>query len=482
MIGRKREQEILWDLYDRGNLQLVAIYGRRRVGKTYLVNETFRGKISFSHSGISPLEIEQGDKQDDKSLLPTQLEAFYRSLVKEGFQGNKPKDWWEAFDDLEKVLDQKTEKRLLVFLDEIQWMDTPKSSFLAAFDSFYNLYGNKKGNLMVILCGSSTSWMMNKIVNNHGGLYDRVTRQIPLAPFSLEECKEYALSLGIDWSDYDLACCYMALGGIPYYWNYLSSKLSLSQNLDEMFFSKQAPLAGEFSRLFSSLFSQPEEMEQLVRTLAKKRRGLTQEEICKALHWNKGGTLTNRLKALEAGDFILRYVSFGEAKREPLYKLIDPFCLFYLTFVDTRTTVGDGAWLKISSSPKGYAWRGLAFENVCFHHIQQIKSALGISGVSTSASLWAKKGNDEDRGSQIDLLLERADNVCDACEIKFVEGEFEVDKDYHLVLADRKNALRSVLPSKRSLQFVLICTYGLKKNPYSSDFPYVITLEDLFRA
>ena len=193
-IGREQELKALNEMYHKNGFQMAVIYGRRRVGKTYLVNETFRGKISFSHSGISPLEIEQGDKQDDKSLLPAQLEAFYRSLVKEGFQGNKPKDWWEAFDDMEKVLDQKTEKRLLVFLDEIQWMDTPKSSFLAAFDSFYNLYGNKKGNLMVILCGSSTSWMMNKIVNNHGGLYDRVTRQIPLASFSLEECKEYALS------------------------------------------------------------------------------------------------------------------------------------------------------------------------------------------------------------------------------------------------------------------------------------------------
>lgn len=480
MIGRKKEQEILLDLYERGNLQLVAIYGRRRVGKTYLVNETFRGKISFSHSGISPLEAEQGDKQGNQSLIQAQLEAFYRSLRREGYQGAMPEDWWDAFAALEKVLDGKSDPRLLVFFDEIQWLDTPRSSFLTAFDSFYNLYGNQKGNLMVIVCGSSTAWMMSNIVNNHGGLYDRVTRQIPLAPFSLKECKEYALSLGIDWSNYDLACCYMALGGIPYYWNYLSPRLSLSQNLDEMFFSQKAPLSSEFSRLFSSLFSQPEEMEQLVRALAKKRRGLSQEEICATLCWKKGGTLSKRLKALEAGDFILRYAPFGEQKREPLYKLIDPFCLFYLTFVDAKTSVGEGDWLKISSSPKGNAWRGLSFENVCFHHIPQIKAALGISGVSTSSSLYTKRGSEEERGTQIDLLLERADNVCDVCEIKFVEGEFTVDRDYHLVLAERREAIRALLPKKRSLQSVLICTYGLKKNPYSPDFPFVITLDDLF--
>lgn len=479
IIGRKEEQQILEELYQRNVPNLVAVYGRRRVGKTYLVASVFGSRIPFRHTGIQPID---NCKKAYKSETKRQLEAFFISLQSYGWEEtNLPKNWLEAFAMLERLLEKKkAERKSVLFFDEIQWMDTSHSDFISAFGYFYNQWASVH-NVLVVICGSSTSWIQNKLINSHGGLYDRVTREIALKPFTLKECEEYVSQFGIEMSRYTLSCCYMTFGGIPFYWNYLTKNKSLVQNIDMLFFQQNGPLRSEFSRLFRSLFDHSDSVESIIRALFCKSRGLTRSEISAQTGIKKNGDLTSMLNSLIAGDFIVKYVSFGQNKKEPLYKLTDPFCLFYLNFVDKESSFGEGTWLKISDSPKVRTWQGLAFENVCFHHIPQIKDALGIRNLETSQSLWSKKGNDEDPGTQIDLILYRKDMICNMCEIKFLEDEFTIDKDYHLILTRRKNLLKEVLPKRFSVQNVLISSYGLKKNSYQNDFAYVLTLDDLFR-
>ncbi len=480
MIGRVNEQKKLNKLYEGNSAELVALYGRRRVGKTYLIDETFENRISFSHAGLSPIDNNNGNAR--KSQMKDQLDHFFRSLIISGYTGTKkPTSWLEAFYMLEDLLIKKynDNERILVFIDEIQWLDTPRAKFMTAFEAFWNGWACHKKNIMVIVCGSSSSWILDNIINNHGGLYGRVTYQMKLHPFSLYECEQYFNSMGIHFSQYDTAQAYMIVGGIPYYLNYFSKELSLPQNIDSLFFSSNALLKEEFDRMFSSLFNNAETMKLIIKAIHTKNKGLTRAEITKTTGITDSGNLSKQLNTLIAGDFIIKYNSFGSSKRNEVYKLTDPFCIFYLTFVaDNKLRQID--WINVADTQKVTAWKGYAFENVCWNHLTQIKSALQIAGVSTIESLWAKKGDDTSRGTQIDLIIERKDNVINMCEMKFYNEEFTVNKDYHLVLERRKSLLREIIPKRATIHNTLITTYGLKKISYFSDFVQVITLDQLF--
>ena len=476
MIGREKETRELNRLYDSGRAELVAIYGRRRVGKTYLVDETFEGRITFRHAGLSPAD------EDSKGLLEAQLNHFYNSLDLHGMEpAEKPTNWLDAFLLLEKHL-QKTDNgsRQLVFLDELPWMDSPRSGFLRAFEAFWNTWGCHRKNLMVIVCGSANSWVLDKLLNNHGGLYGRVTYEIKLSAFTLRECEEYYKSRNIPFSRYDIAQSYMIFGGIPYYLGYIDNELSLAQNVDMLFFSRSGVLKNEYDRLFDSVFSSPDTVKAIVNLLYKRNAGFTRQEIAEQLGIADGGTLTKYLNALLSSDFVVRYVPFGLGKREKHYKLVDPFCMFYLHFVSNQTETNERFWQQNVSSQSVVTWRGFAFENVCFNHIDQIKQALGISGVITSSSAWSKKGGDE-TGTQIDLLITRRDNVINMCEIKYASDEYTVDKAYYRVLLARPDQLRTMISPKMSIHSTLITTFGLKHNEYSGAFISVVTLEDLFK-
>ena len=483
IIGREDETKILNELYERDSAELVALYGRRRVGKTYLIDETFKNRITFRHSGLSPLDDRYKKDSSRSSRMKDQLKHFYHSLISQGKKKEKqPQSWLDAFymleDHLESIDDRKN--RQLIFFDEIQWLDTPKSGFMTGFEAFWNGWACHRSNIMVIVCGSSTSWILDNLINNHGGLYDRVTYQIRLLPFTLKECEKYFQSEGFEISRYDIVQSYMAVGGIPYYLKYFNKKYSLVQNIDAIFFSEGAPLKDEYDRLFSSLFVNPEVMKSIVEAIASMNRGLTRQEILRKTGIANSGEFTNYLKALISGGFIIRYSSFGENKREEFYKLVDPFCLFYLKFVKETLSGKAISWTNISESGRARAWSGYAFENVCFNHIKQIKSALEIGGVITSESLWSKKGSEESEGTQIDLIIERKDNVVNLCEIKFKNDKFVIDKNYHFTLVRRKNLLLEKVPKRSSVHNTLITTYGLKHNEYSGDFIQVITLDDLF--
>ena len=469
MIGRKEEINKLNELYNSKKAELVAVYGRRRIGKTFLIDETFKNCFTFKHAGLSPFD------EESNKLLEKQLNHFYRSLTFYGYkETSAPKDWYEAFFMLQNFLEKKNKKRILVFLDELPWLDTPRSNFISAFEGFWNNYACHKNNIMVIVCGSATSWIQNKLINNHGGLYNRLTYEMKLSPFTLKECEQYYQSINVPFTRYDIAQSYMALGGVPYYMSYVDKHLSLAQNIDKMFFARDGKLKLEYDRLFSSMFSNPETIKTIVEYLSTKNMGYTRKDIIKKLKISNGGTLSTSLNALIASDFVIKYIPFGFNKREAYYKLIDPFCLFYLRFFTKQKKNSENFFEQNITSTSINIWKGLSFENVCFNHIKQIKKALGITGVISSNSAWA---NDN---TQIDLLIHRNDNVVDMCEIKFYSGKFNINKNYYQTILDRQTTLASMLSKKEVVHNVLITTFKTTNSQYNSVFNNIITLDDLF--
>lgn len=475
IVGREKETEELLRLYHRQQSQLVAVYGRRRVGKTYLIRETFKGKFAFYHTGVSPVELE------GKNLLSTQLAAFNSSLLRYGAHTEEaPVSWMEAFDRLSALLESKPkEERLVVFIDEMPWMDTMRSGFITAFEHFWNGWGAGQDNLMLIVCGSATSWIQDNLVNSYGGLYDRVNAEIQLAPFTLRETEQLLQMQGVALSRYDIAQLYMAVGGIPMYLSYVQPGLSLAQIIDQLFFADKAKLKNEFNRLFSSLFKNPERCMSVIRTLSKRHAGYSREEIAQLTGIALGKELTNTLKALEVSDFIEYYKPFENDKRHQQYRLTDPFCKFYLGQVEGKNR-GANYWRDNENLPALATWRGLAFEDVCLRHIEQLKKAMDVSGVSSSNSAWTMQGMEQQKGMQIDLVIDRKDRVVNLCEMKFVNTEFEVKADYEQTLRSRLNWMVEHLGARRNVQLVLVTTYGLKYGIHSGIFQKVITLDRLF--
>jgi len=475
LIGREKEQKELLRRYRENQAEFIAVYGRRRVGKTFLIDETFRDMITFRHAGLSPVEGNQSGQMKD------QLEQFYYSLLRHGMKkSHRPADWLEAFFMLEMFLQERDQgTRQVVFLDELPWLDTPRSGFIKALEGFWNNWCCNRHNLMLIVCGSASSWILDKLINNHGGLYGRVTHEIKLAPLNLRESEALFREKGVQLSRYDIIQSYMIFGGVPYYQGYFEPGLSLAQNIDRIFFGQQAKLKNEYDRLFSSVFESPEYMKKLIETLSRRGQGYTRKELIEEGGFSEGSRLTDALRALTAGDFIVRYVPFGYSKREIHYKLTDFFCIFWLHFLADSKWISSNFWQSIQESPKGNTWNGLAFERVCFHHINQIKAKLGISGIRTFESAWVLK-NAENGGAQIDLLLERGDNVINACEMKFTAKEYSINKDYYRLLLHRHELLRDSVPRRKTIMNTLITTFGLVYNEYSGVFSQVVCLDDLF--
>ena len=481
LVGRKRETSELEELYRSGQAEFVAVFGRRRVGKTYLINEFFEGRLFFQHAGLSPVEAKEAP---ERTQLEAQLNHFVRSLRRQGAEVSESvKSWGDAFFQLERLLMSALRRtRIVIFLDELPWMDTPKSGFVTALEGFWNNFACHHKNIMLVVAGSSSSWMEDVLINAHGGLYGRVTYEIRLRPFSLGETEAFLRERGVRLSRYDITQAYMILGGIPFYLNYLKKGKSLAQSVDEMFFGPDAKLSMEFDRLFASLFTDPKTMSVLIRALFEKSKGLTRKEIIDATPLEEGGKLSTSLEGLIRGGFIEKYCPLGESKREPRYRLCDPFCGFFLRFVDGNRPLPAAFWQPNVESRVISTWRGFAFENVCLLHVEQIKRALGVSGVSVSSSIWSKTADEEGPGAQIDLVLDRADGIVDMCEAKFYSGEFSVNEKYANVIQNRVTALSVAVPKKKAIHSVLVTTKGLKYGEYSGSFDAVVVLDDLFVA
>ena len=371
IIGRKSEIEELERRYSSDRPEFIAVYGRRRIGKTFLVKQAMKGRITFQHTGVSPVDQEAG-----KSLMKVQLESFYFSLLNHGLEGfGMPKSWMEAFFQLEQLLVKLDDgSRQVVFIDEMPWMDTPRSGFLPAFENFWNSWCSGRDNMMLIVCGSATSWILGNLSRSRGGLYGRLTDEIKLLPFTLKECEEYFVHEQVELSRYDIVQAHMVFGGIPYYLSYFEKGLSLERNADRLLFGKNPRLKDEFNRLFNAIFGNSEDCKKIIRLLATRHSGFTREEIAKNTGLPYGGGLSNTLAALAESDFILRYIPYGKSGKEEHYKLIDNFCLFWAKYVEPNIT--DDTFMSDNmTSDFLKTWRGVAFEEVCWQHIAQIKRA-----------------------------------------------------------------------------------------------------------
>ena len=475
IIGRKREQEELMRIYHRKSAQFVAIYGRRRVGKTYLVRELFKDDFAFYHTGVSPVEL------SGVNILAAQLSAFSSTLRRYGSEHDKqPTDWMEAFDMLINLLASKSkDKRQVVFIDEMPWMDTPRSGFITAFEHFWNGWAAGQDNLMLIVCGSASSWISDNLINSYGGLYDRVTCEIQLSPFTLAETEALLRYQEVTMSRYDIIQLYMAVGGIPMYLSYVTPGQSLAKTIDQLFFARKAKLKDEYDRLFNSIFNKPEKYRQVVTLLAGRQKGYSRDEIIRLSSIDSGAGLSQILKTLEACDFIEYYKPFENNRRQMMYRLTDPFCLFYLANVNGNSR-SETYWRDNENLPSLSTWRGRAFENLCLLHLKQIKRALGIEGVACDASAWTMRGTEDESGMQIDLILDRNDRVVNLCEMKFVNTSFSVDAQYEQVLRHRLNWMSTHVGKRKNVQMTLVTTYGLTYGMHSGVFQSTVTMDDLF--
>ncbi len=469
IIGRNEEKEILSECLHSKQPEFLVVYGRRRIGKTYLVKEFFEKKFSFYSTGVN------------SKLKKDKLAVFLESLLAYGHKDKAvPENWFKAFSRLRDILespqcyrDHETGKKI-VFLDELPWMDSKKSEFKAALDYFWNTYGSTQNDLLLIVCGSATSWIINHILRDTGGFYNRATNQIHLMPFHIKECEELAKNRGLDFSQVSIIQAYMVFGGVPYYWNLLSPSKSLDQEVDRLCFQENGALHYEFQNLFRSLFSSGGDHREIIEALSKKAAGLTRNELIEEGVPSGGKSLTKSLEELEQCGFIRRF-SRPEKINNAYYQIIDPFVRFAIVFLE-RTKVS--SWLSYIDSPSYYAWQGNAFELVCLNHVKEIKNALGISGVETKE--YSFRSTKHTPGSQIDLVIERKDGIINLCEMKFTMAPFLIDKNYAMNLENKKAAFISETKTKNVVRLTLISANGIRKNEYADCIRNVITMEAFF--
>ena len=459
MIGRNKEIEILGRAYQSNKPELVAVFGRRRVGKTYLVRSFFSEKVSFELTGLK-----DGTKEH-------QLRNFAYSLKdakKSDTLPTPPKDWLEAFYQLKEYVESlgNPDQKKVIFIDEMPWIATAKSDFLTGFSYFWNSYASKS-NIVVVICGSATAWMIQKIINNKGGLHNRVTLKIHLQPFTLAETEAYFNEKQIAFDRYQLLLLYLTMGGIPHYLDQVQSGKSAVQNIDDMCFQPQGILRTEFDNLYSSLFLNPEKYEAVIMALSSAWKGLSRTAIIAHTKIIDGSGLTHMLSELEQSGFISSYIPFGKKKKDMLYRLTDYYSLFYLKFIKDIPTKETVNWGALSQTQSWKTWSGYAFENICIQHIDHIKKALGISGVHTNQYSFLAKATEENEGAQIDLLIDRQDNAISICEVKFYNDKWALSKKDADELLRKRSVFRQVTRTKKQIFMVLICTYGLDKNKYS---------------
>ena len=466
-IGREQEIKLLQDIKDSGKAEFVAVYGRRRVGKTYLIQQFFNNSFAFSATGII-----EGTREEE-------LFAFTSAMIGIGYSGRQPKTWLEAFEALKSVLDKQPRKgRQVIYIDELPCFDTPKSGFVRALGHFWNTWASLRKDVILVVCGSATSWMIENIVNDHGGLHDRTTHTLYLRQFTLAETETYLKSRKIHWPRQTITETYMMLGGVPYYLSLLSPQESLAQNIDRLYFRKNSELGQEYRRLYASLFKSPDPYIRIVEALGRNKQGLTRGEIAENLKISSNGTLSKQLENLEYCDIIRRYVTKvgGKPKtNEAYFQLVDLFTLFHLTFSKKLTT--EDYWEQHLNTPVVNTWLGLAFEHVCMAHIGQVRHALGLDRIAVEYYSWRSSTNQK---AQVDMIIERADRLINLCEIKYTQSEYVITAEEDQKFRNRTAAFTREAKTKYGILPTWITTYGLFKNEYSTAVQYQVLMDDLF--
>ncbi|MEP7144794.1 MAG: ATP-binding protein [Ferruginibacter sp.] len=472
ITGRDVEQGLLTKILQSAAPELVAVYGRRRVGKTFLIRNAFEKQLVFEFSGIH------------NALLEQQLENF--SIALSGSAGlplAKPTSWIQAFQMLTDYLTPIIKRqRKVIFFDEFPWISTPRSGFIPAFENFWNMWGSRQQNLVIVICGSAAAWMIQKIINNRGGLHNRVTRKIRLLPFTIGETEAFLKERKINLDKYQVLQLYMVMGGIPQYLKEIETGESAIQAIDRTCFTKDGLLYEEFKNLFHSLFDDAGDHMAVVRALAKKGIGLTRNGIIEACKLTSGGGTTQLLEELTESGFISPYIPFDKAAKDSIYKLTDEYSHFYVKFIENSRFTGAGAWAKFTMGTSWKSWSGIAFESICMKHVLQLKRALGIEGVHTEVSVWRSRPQNDAQGAQIDLLIDRQDQCINICEMKFAINEYEISKGYANELENKMKVFRSNTQTRKTLFLTMITTQGVKNlNSYPGLVQNEIKMDALFK-
>ena len=472
LIGREKEKGILQNALTEEYSQFIAVYGRRRIGKTFLIRESYNYQFAFQFTGAA-------------NTAPRKQLARFRNTLKAHGLKDVPQltNWIDAFFELERFLDSLPEGKKVVFFDELPWMDAPRSGFLSELEVFWNGWASARKDIVFIVCGSATAWMVKKILKNKGGLHNRLTHRIALHPFSLGLCEQMAEAQHLALSRMQILEAYMILGGVPYYWSLLKPGKSIAQEIDRLIFSSEGDLYDEFQMLYASLFSNPQPYLSIIGALAKKKSGLSRDELVASIEISSGGTMTALLEDLEWCGFIRKYQALGKKSKDALYQLIDPYTLFYFEFVkDNRGK--SNYWQAIHGQPKYNTWCGLAFERVCFAHVDQIKQKLGISGVLTGVCSWRCKADEEKgyAGVQIDMLVDRNDGIIDICEMKYSESEYAVSAAYAQEMVRKRSVFQQVSKTSKAVHLVLVTTQGIAEGLYQHSVQAQVVLDDLFQV
>lgn len=475
IIGRKKELDILDKVMASDRAEFLVVYGRRRVGKTYLIYEHLKDHFVFSFSGTF------------KEPTSTQISNFFREYIrwsKGNKETNTPKDWATAFSYLTDYLySLDKNQKAVVFIDEMPWLDTAKSGFVPALEYFWNQHASKMHHVVLIACGSTASWITKKLLKSKGGLYNRVTRRLKLEPFDLHQTEAFCQHKNFKLSQYQIIQLYMVMGGIPFYLNALSSGKSVVQLIDEICFSPTGLLADEYEQLYYSLFKNADNHIILIERLASHPYGLTRKDLLKKSKLPDGGTFARALDDLLESGFIIKFQPFQKKQKDSLYRLIDMYSLFYLRFIKGNVSQNAHQWQSLSQGAAYHSWCGYAYENICLLHTAQIIKKLGLSGTFTQVSSWHFNGNDEIPGAQIDLLIDRKDGMINLCEAKFYNTDFLISKEYAAKLRRKRSVFQSVTKTKKSVVTTLISTYPTIQNKYYLDEIHSeIVMEDLFEA
>ena len=467
LVGRVEEKRMLFNCLNSSKSEFVVVYGRRRIGKTFLIRSFFEDKYDFCYVG------------KHNYAYHDQLKAFAAALKQ--YSGSKfdivLNNWDDAFKNLATLLDSIThDGKKIIFIDEMPWIDGRRSDFVPALENFWNSYATFRDDLMLVACGSSTSWIVDKVLKNQGGLFNRVTMQIYLRPFNLGETREYLRLINCNWDNYQIAQCYMVLGGVPFYYSLLNSGMSLVQNIDFLFFSsKNAVLKTEFSQLFESLFNNYEKYIEIIKILLQRFEGFTRTEITEMAGFG-GSHLSKILRDLERCDFIISSNRTGGGVKNQIFRICDFYTLFYFKFLENNPSASPNYWQKMSTTSKIAAWQGFSFELLCLLHRYQIEKALGINGILTTISTWRSKDNT----AQIDLVIERSDRVVNLCEMKFSTKQYTITNDYDLKLRQRMSVFAEETKTKYALNYVFVTTFGVSNPQNHSIVSNNITLDDLF--
>lgn len=485
MTIRDKESKILLDAFNSKQAEFIVLYGRRRIGKTFLIEQfSSKQKACFFHvTGIKDAPMKE------------QLSEFSDRIGEAFYQGARiaPQNTWlEAFKDLSRAIEASLpkNKKIIVFLDELPWLCTKRSRLIQAIEYYWNRFWKNDARIKLIICGSSASWIINKIINNKGGLHNRYTQKILLKPFTLIEAKKFLEERRVNLNYHQVVNIYMATGGVPYYLNYVKRGLSYAQVIDDLCFQKNGILYDEFDKLFESLFEDAQIYKEIIRSVAKKRHGLSLSDIeknCEKI--SSGGTLTKKLKELEDAAFIKEFMPLGHKRQGKYYRISDEYCYFYLQWIEplknelSLDNDDNRFWTSYIGTPEYYNWQGYSFESICYKHLNQIRQALNIhtaANIGTWRYIPTKTENK--KGAQIDLLFDRRDSIVTICEIKYTEKPFLIDKSYIENIQNKISLYKSQTRSKKHISIVFISASGIKENIYSeNNIDQVVTIDCLFK-